>query len=178
MDIQQRLQTYLGRTPRIDPGAYIAPGAVVIGDVSLGPDSSVWPTSVLRGDIQSIVVGAGSNVQDGAIVHLADEFPAIIGRNVTVGHGAIIHACTIGDNCLIGMRATVLDGAVIGENSIVGAHALVKKGMQVPPGSLVLGMPARVVRPLTEAEIEENRQSAEKYIQVARAHRAQDQVRR
>jgi carbonic anhydrase/acetyltransferase-like protein (isoleucine patch superfamily) len=142
-----------------------------VGDVRLGAQCSVWPSCVLRGDINYIEVGEGTNIQDGSVVHLADDFPAIIGRYVTVGHLAIVHACVIEDECLIGMHATVLDGAVVGAQSLVGAGALVTKGMKIPPGSLVLGTPARVLRALTEPERAELRLSAEKYIQVAAAHK-------
>src|SRR5476651_2703059 len=134
--------------PRIDPSAYVAPQAVVIGDVRLAAQSSVWPTSVLRGDINFIEIGEGSNVQDGSIVHLAEDLPVRVGKLVTVGHRAILHACVVEDECLIGMGATILDGAVIGRGTIVGAHALVTGKMQIPPGSLVMGMPAKVIRPL------------------------------
>lgn len=171
MTLDERLERYLSREPRIDATAYVAPSAVLIGDVTLGPRSSVWPLCVLRGDIHAIEIGEGSNVQDGTVVHLADDYGVKVGRYVTIGHSAMIHACTIEDECLIGMRATVLDGAVIGAGSIVGAGALVTKGTVVPPGSLVMGLPAKVVRPLTEEEKRGSRALAEKYIQVAAAHR-------
>ena len=120
--------------------------------MTVGPKASVWPCAVLRGDIAPIEVGEGTNIQDGAVVHVADGLPAKVGARVTVGHLAMIHACTIGDECLIGMHATILDGAVIGARSIVGANSLVTKGTQVPPGSLVMGSPAKVVRALTAEE--------------------------
>ena len=132
----------------------MSPHAVVIGDVRLAARSSVWPTAVLRGDINYIEIGEGSNVQDGCVVHLGRGFAGGRGKLVTVGHRAILHACTVEDECLIGMGATILDGAVVGRGSIVGAHALVTKDMKIPPGSLVMGMPAKVVRPLTLEEIE------------------------
>jgi carbonic anhydrase/acetyltransferase-like protein (isoleucine patch superfamily) len=157
--------------PQIDPSAYVAPQAVVIGDVRLAARASVWPTSVLRGDINYIEIGEGSNIQDGSIVHLADDLPVRVGRLVTVGHRAILHACTVEDNCLIGMGATILDGAVIGRGSIVGAHALVTKGTQVPPGSLVMGMPAKVVRPLSAEEIASIRTWADHYIELSPLHK-------
>lgn len=157
--------------PQIDPSAYVAPQAVVIGDVRLAARVSVWPTSVLRGDINYIEIGEGSNIQDGSIVHLADDLPVRVGRLVTVGHRAILHACTVEDNCLIGMGATILDGAVIGRGSIVGAHALVTKGTQVPPGSLVMGMPAKVVRPLSPEEIASIRTWADHYIELGPLHK-------
>jgi carbonic anhydrase/acetyltransferase-like protein (isoleucine patch superfamily) len=169
--LAQRLEKFLGQAPRLDPTAYIAPLATVVGDVRLGAHCSVWPAAVLRGDINYIEVGDGTNIQDGAVVHLADDFPALIGRYVTIGHLAMVHACVIEDECLIGMSATILDGSVIGAQSLVGAGALVTKGTIIPPGSLVLGSPARVLRALTPEERAALRDSAEKYIQVAAAHR-------
>ncbi len=174
MDLKTRLNTFLSREPQIDPSAYVAPSAVVIGDVRLGPKSSVWPTCVLRGDIETIEVGEGSNIQDGTIVHLADDLGVKIGKYVTIGHKAMIHACTIEDECLIGMSATVLDGAVIGARSVVGAGAVVTKGMIVPPGSMVLGMPAKVVKTLDEAARADLRHWADKYVVAAAAHKARE----
>jgi carbonic anhydrase/acetyltransferase-like protein (isoleucine patch superfamily) len=158
--------------PQIDPTAYVAPQAVVLGDVRLAARSSIWPTAVLRGDINFIEIGEGSNIQDGSIVHLEQDTPTRVGKFVTVGHGAILHACTVEDNCLIGMRATILDGAVIGKGSIVGAHALVTKGTQIPPGSLVIGMPAKVVRPLRPEEIDGIRIWADHYIDLVPVYKA------
>jgi carbonic anhydrase/acetyltransferase-like protein (isoleucine patch superfamily) len=172
MTLSERLEKFLGKDPTIHPSAYIAPNATVIGDVRLGPNTSVWPAAVLRGDIDYIEVGEGTNIQDGTIVHLADDIPAIIGRYVTIGHAAIIHACTIEDECLIGMNATILDGSVIGRNSIIGANSLVTQNTIIPPNSLVMGTPARVVKELGPEKPAELRHSAEKYIQVAAAHRA------
>lgn len=171
MTLEERLQTYLTQEPSIDASAYVAPSAVVMGAVSLGPKASVWPMSVLRGDIERIVIGEGSNVQDGTIIHLADDLGVHVGNYVTIGHAAMIHACTIEDECLIGMKATVLDGAVIGKRSVVGAGAVVTKNMQVPPGSLVLGMPAKVIKPLSAAEQADLRHWAEKYVEVAAFHK-------
>ena len=172
MTLEERLKAYLDRKPEVAADAYVAKGAVVIGAVTLGPKSSVWHGAVLRGDIQTIEIGEGSNVQDGTIVHLADEFGVKVGRYATIGHAAMIHACEIGDECLIGMQATVLDGAVIGEQSIVGAGALVTKGTIVPPGSLVLGAPAKVVRELSAEERAGIREWADKYVAVAKGHKA------
>jgi gamma-carbonic anhydrase len=170
MTHEERLQRYLGRRPDIARAAFVAPNATVNGDVVLGDSSSIFYGAVLRGDIQEIRVGAGTNIQDNAIVHLADDYAAVIGAWCTVGHAAIVHACTIGDECLIGMGATILDGAVIGARSIVGANALVPQRFVCPPGSMVYGSPAKVVRSLTEAEQAGLRSWAEKYVEVARAH--------
>lgn len=172
MTVQERLERYLGRTPDVARAAFVAPNATVIGDVTLGPKSSVWYGCVLRGDINSIMVGEGSNVQDGTIVHLADDHGVRIGNYTTIGHAAIVHACDIGDECLIGMGATVLDGARIGDRCIVGANALVTQRFVAPPGSMILGAPAKVVRALTETEQAGLRRWAEKYVAVAGAHAA------
>ncbi len=172
MTIQERLEKYLDQTPQIDESAYVASGAVVIGAVTLAKNSSIWHNTVLRGDINTIEVGEGSNVQDGTIVHLADDHGVKIGKYVTIGHAAMIHACEIGDECLIGMQATVLDGAVIGEQSIVGAGALVTKGTQIPAGSLVLGSPAKVIKTLSPEERGQLKSWAEKYVQVSRGHKS------
>jgi carbonic anhydrase/acetyltransferase-like protein (isoleucine patch superfamily) len=172
MTVQDRLARHLGRPPDLSRAAFVAPNATVIGDVTLGAQSSVWYGCVLRGDINSIVIGDGSNVQDGTIVHLADEHGVRVGNFTTIGHAAIIHACEIGNECLIGMGATVLDGARIGDRCIVGANALVTQRFVAPPGSMVLGAPAKVVRPLTEDELRGLRTWAEKYIAVAVAHAA------
>ncbi|MGB0743586.1 MAG: gamma carbonic anhydrase family protein [Opitutales bacterium] len=171
MTVENRIETYLDQSPEIDPSVYVASGAVVIGAVRLGKNSSIWHNSVLRGDINSIEVGEGSNIQDGTIVHLADDYGVKIGRYVTIGHAAMIHACEIGDECLIGMQATILDGAVVGAQSIVGADALVTKGTQIPEGSLVLGSPAKVVRKLSEEERSGLKAMAEKYVTVSREHK-------
>ena len=170
LTVQQRLARHLGRAPDVAQAIWMAPNATVVGDVTLGPKSSVFYGAVLRGDIARIVVGEGSNLQDNVIVHLADDGDAIIGAWCTIGHGAIVHACTIGDECLIGMGATVLDRANIGARSIVGANSLVKQGFTCPPGSLVMGAPAKVVRALGVKEQKALRKWAEKYVVVARAH--------
>lgn len=172
MNVQERLARHLSRTPDLSRASFVAPNATVIGDVTLGAQSSVWYGCVLRGDINAIVIGDGSNVQDGTIVHLADDYGVRVGHYTTIGHAAIIHACEIGDECLIGMGATVLDGARIGDRCIVGANALVTQRFVAPPGSMVLGAPAKVVRPLTDQEIRGLRPWAEKYIEVAKAHAA------
>jgi carbonic anhydrase/acetyltransferase-like protein (isoleucine patch superfamily) len=148
----RQLDRFLRKTPKLGKGVYLAKTAVVLGDVALGAHSSVWYGAVLRGDINCIVVGHHSNIQDNAVLHLADDFPCILGNWVTVGHGAIVHGSKVGDEVLVGMGAVILDGAVIGRQSIIGAKALVTQGMKIPPGSLVLGAPAKVVRKLTPKE--------------------------
>src|SRR5436190_15040092 len=151
-DVVKQLETFLRRKPVLGQGVYLAHGAVVVGDVAIGAHSSVWYNAVLRADINRIVVGHHTNIQDNAVLHVADEFPCLLGNYVTVGHSAIVHACRIGDEVLVGMGAVVLDGAVVGRQSLIGAKALVTQGMKIPPGSLVLGAPAKVVRPLTAKE--------------------------
>lgn len=172
MTIEDRLAKFLGRTPQVSESAFVANSATLIGDVRLGKDSSVFYGAVLRGDIETITVGESSNVQDGCIVHLADDLGAHIGAWCTIGHAAIIHACTIGDECLVGMQAVVLDGAEIGDQCLIGAGSLVTQRTKIPPRSLVLGSPAKVVRPLKENELASLRESAAKYVAVARAHAA------
>src|SRR5580700_6777952 len=143
MTLDERLEMHLGRSPDVARALFIAPNAIVVGDVELGPETSVFYGAVLRGDINSIRVGEGTNIQDNAVVHLADDQGVVIGAWCTIGHSAVVHACVIGDQSLIGMGATVLDGAVIGERSLVGANSLVPQGFTCPPGSLVYGSPAR-----------------------------------
>lgn len=175
MTTEERLEYYLNQTPEIDDSVYIASGAVVIGAVTVGVQSSIWHNCVLRGDINRIDIGEGSNIQDGSVVHLADDYGVQIGNYVTVGHMAMIHACTIEDECLIGMHATILDGSEIGEQCIIGAGSLVTKNTKVPPGSLVLGSPAKVVRSLSQQERSDIRHWAEKYVTVSRTHKARGQ---
>ena len=162
--LEKQLDTFLRKRPRLGKGVYLARTAVVVGDVKLGDYSSVWYHAVLRGDINRIVVGHHTNIQDNAVLHLADEFPCILGNYVTVGHSAIVHACKVGDEVLVGMGAVILDGAVIGKQSLIGAKALVKQGMKIPPGSLVLGAPAKVVRRLTPQERADLKYWATKYV--------------
>jgi gamma-carbonic anhydrase len=172
MTIEERLGKFFSREPGTSRAAFVAPCARLMGDVRLAADSSVFYGAVLRGDIETISIGEGSNIQDGVIIHLADDLPAVVGNYCTVGHGAIIHACTVEDECLIGMRATVLDGAVIGRESLVAAGALVTPGTHIPPGSMVMGAPAKVKRALTPEERAGLKRWAVKYVAVARAHRA------
>jgi len=156
------------RTEQTHRSVFIAPGAVVLGDVTLEAESSVWFQAVLRGDVDHIAVGERSNIQDGAVLHADHGFPCRIGAGVTVGHRAIVHGATIGDNTTVGMGAIVLNGAVVGENCIIGAAALVTEGTHIPPGSLAVGIPAKVKRPLTADEIERNRLSATHYVENAK----------
>jgi gamma-carbonic anhydrase len=172
MDVHQRLERYLGQKPDTAAAAFVAPNATVLGAVRLGAQSSVWYGCVLRGDINAIEVGEGTNIQDLTMVHLADDHGVTIGRHCTIGHSAIIHACSIGDECLVGMGATILDGAVIGDQCIIGANALVTQRFQAPAGSMILGSPAKVVRALTPEERAGIKRWAVKYIAVAQAHAA------
>jgi carbonic anhydrase/acetyltransferase-like protein (isoleucine patch superfamily) len=175
MTITDRLEKYLSREPQLSEAAFVADDARIQGDVRLAKDSSVFYGCVLRGDIESIIVGEGSNVQDGSIIHLADDLPAVIGAYCTIGHGAIVHACTVGDECLVGMRAVVLDGAEIGDQSLIAAGSVVTPRTKIPSGSMVMGTPAKVVRPLSPDERAGLRAWAEKYVHVARAHAARQQ---
>ena len=176
MIFPDRLARHLDALPTIHPTAFVAPGADIIGDVTLAEESSVWFQTVLRGDINRIVIGPRSNVQDGAVVHLADDLGTFVGELVTVGHKAILHACTIADEVLVGMGAIILDGAEIGARSIIGAGALVTGGKKIPPGSLVLGSPAKVVRTLSPEEQAGIRVWAEKYVALSRAYRERAEV--
>jgi len=162
--LESQFDTFLRKQPTLGKGVYLAKTAVVLGDVTLGDYASVWYGAVLRGDINKIVVGHHTNIQDNSVLHLADDFPCALGNWVTVGHSAVVHACTVGDECLIGMGAIILDGAEIGEQSIIGARALVTQGTKIPPGSMVLGSPAKVARPLTPEERKGLKWWAEKYV--------------
>jgi carbonic anhydrase/acetyltransferase-like protein (isoleucine patch superfamily) len=156
----------------IHPTAFIAPGAVVLGNVTLGARASVWYGAVLRGDMDAIVIGEATNLQDGAIVHVDEGAPVRIGARVGVGHRAILHGCTVEDDCLIGMGSVLLNGAHIGTGSVVAAGAVVPEGSRVPPGSLVVGVPARVTRAVDDALRERIRQTWEHYVTQAERHRA------
>jgi carbonic anhydrase/acetyltransferase-like protein (isoleucine patch superfamily) len=169
--VVQRLDRFLRKTPVIGEDVFIAPGAVVIGDVTMGKYSSVWYNATVRGDINEIRIGEGTNIQDNAVIHLADDYPCHLGNYVTVGHSAVVHACRIGDECLVGMGAIVLDGAHVGSQCLIGAKALVTGGMEIPDGSLVLGSPAKIVRPLKPEESADLRSWAEKYVANARYYR-------
>ena len=176
MNFEERMARYLDARPSIHPTAFIAPGAVVVGDVIIEEDASVWYGAVLRADINQIRIGPRSNIQDGSVVHLADDLGVSVGQYVTCGHNAILHACSIDDEVLIGMGSTVLDGAEIGARSVIGANALVTQGMKIPPGSLVLGSPAKVRRTLDLDEQAGVRHWAEKYVLLSRAYLARGGV--
>ncbi len=158
------IEEFDGISPEISASAFIAASADVIGRVSIEDEASVWYNATVRGDINDIVIGPRSNVQDNAVLHLSDDFGTYLGELVTIGHSAIVHAATVKDEVLIGMGACILDGAVIGERSIIGAHALVTSGTVIPPGSLVIGSPARVVKTLDLAAQSEIKKWAEKYV--------------
>lgn len=149
---------------------FIAPGAVCMGDVALGKDCSIWYHATVRADRAPIKIGIGSNIQDNCVVHVDKGFPVAIGNYVTVGHGAILHGCQVGDGSLIGMGAIILNGAKIGKNCIVAAGALVTQNTEIPDGMLAMGSPAKVIRKLTEEEIASNRKNAEEYIEEAREY--------
>jgi len=161
-----------GHNPAVDATAWIAPTATIIGAVTIGPRTGVFYGAVVRGDTSSIVIGAGSNLQDGVVVHADPDFPATVGSGVSVGHGAVLHGCTVEDGCLIGMGAVVLNGALIGRESMVAAGAVVLEGTQIPAGSLVAGVPGKVRRELTDAERAGVLHNATHYVDLAVAHRA------
>ncbi|MFD8912116.1 gamma carbonic anhydrase family protein [Streptomyces sp. NPDC059575] len=161
-----------GKEPKIDPDAFVAPMASVIGDVTLGAGASVWYGAVVRGDAERIAVGADANVQDNVTLHADPGFPLTVGERVSIGHNAVVHGATVEDDCLIGMGATVLNGAVIGAGSLVAAQALVPQGMVVPPGSLVAGVPAKVKRALSEEERQGVTLNGTLYVELAKTHRA------
>lgn len=157
--------------PVIGARVLLSPGAAIVGDVRLGEDASIWYGAVLRGDLTRVVVGARTNIQDGTVMHVADDTPCEVGDDVVVGHRVMLHACRVEAGCLIGMQATVLDGAVVGHGSVVGAGALVTQRTVVPPYSLVLGAPARVVKKLTKEDEDFHRALAGKYVRVKENYR-------
>ncbi|MEU7280079.1 gamma carbonic anhydrase family protein [Streptomyces sp. NPDC045431] len=160
-----------GKEPKVDPEAFAAPTSVVVGEVTMARGSSVWYHAVLRADLGPITLGADSNIQDNCTVHVDPGFPVTVGERVSVGHNAVLHGCTVEDDVLVGMGATVLNGAHIGAGSLIAAQALVPQGMRVPPGSLVAGVPAKVKRELTAEEREGIKLNAAMYLELARAHR-------
>ena len=167
------IRAYRDRLPRLGANVYVDPAAVAIGDVELGADASLWPFTVARGDVNYIRIGARTNIQDGTVLHVTHDgpytpggFPLLVGADVTVGHGAILHACTIEDACLIGMHATVLDGVVVRKHAMIGAGAVVTPGKIVGEGELWVGNPARCVRKLTPSQIEQLYYSAKHYVRL------------
>tara|TARA_X000001036_G_scaffold66257_1_gene56965 strand:+ start:25 stop:528 length:504 start_codon:yes stop_codon:yes gene_type:complete len=152
------------QTPKLDPNSWVAPNAVVIGRVELKKDSNIWFNVTLRGDVEPIIIGEGSNVQDGSVIHTDPGCPVTIGKNVTVGHLVMLHGCIIEDDCLIGIGSTILNKAKIGKNSIIGANALVTENKVIPERSLVLGSPGKIVRQVTDEEIKGIKENAEHYV--------------
>ncbi len=167
---EMSIESYLNFTPTVSESSFIASSADVIGRVWIGDESSVWYNATLRGDINEIHIGAKSNVQDNVVIHNSDDYPTVVGELVTVGHSAILHACEIKNEVLVGMGATLLDGSVIGEQSIIGANALITGETVIPPGSLVLGSPAKVVRALSMKERQEVKKWALKYVKQSRIY--------
>ena|SRR5579883_2209453 len=169
------VRAYNGVRPRLGRGVFVAENAAVIGDVEIGDDSSIWYATTVRGDVMPIRIGARTSIQDGTVVHVTSErFGTVIGSDCTIGHAAVIHACTVEDRCLVGMGAILLDGCVIGRGSFVGAGALVTPGTHIPPGSLVLGSPAKVKRPVDVHETEAIEYGARHYVELARRYLAGD----
>lgn len=160
------------RPELVDKAAWIAPGAVVLGDVTLGAEATVWYGAVVRGDTAAIRVGAQTNIQDGCVLHADEGFPCTLGERVTLGHGAIVHGATVEDDCLIGMRAVVMNGARIGKGSIVAVGSIVTEGTVIPPGSIALGQPAKVKRETTDRDRERIRHAAEHYVAAGKVFRS------
>jgi gamma-carbonic anhydrase len=169
---QPDIRPYRGKHPQIAASAYIDPACVIIGDVVIGEDSSVWPLCVIRGDVNYIRIGARTNIQDGSILHvMKDEYPLILGDDITVGHSVTLHGCTIETRCLIGMRATILNGVVIGEGSIIAAGTLLTEGTIIPPRSLVMGSPGKVKRTLTAIDQSTIDMYARRYVEYKNIYR-------
>ncbi|HEV2305502.1 MAG TPA: gamma carbonic anhydrase family protein [Candidatus Acidoferrales bacterium] len=165
------IRAYRGKVPQVAASAYVDAAATVIGDVQIGEESSVWPGVVIRGDVHYVRIGARTNIQDGSVLHvMRDEHPLVLGDNVTIGHGVILHGCTIESRCLIGMGAIILNGARIGTGSIVAAGTLVTEGMIVPPGSLVMGHPGKVKRALTDEDQKSINDYAQRYVEYKNIH--------
>jgi carbonic anhydrase/acetyltransferase-like protein (isoleucine patch superfamily) len=161
---------YDGISPKIDETVFVAPGAIVVGRVEIGPNSSIWYNTVVRADVDTITIGSSTNIQDGSILHEHSGFPLVIGDRVTVGHRVVLHGCTIGDDAYIGMGAVVLNGAHVGEGAVVGAGSLVLQGQRIPAGMLAMGLPAKVVRALKEGEYERFRGAVGRYQIMAEIH--------
>ncbi|GAA1827129.1 gamma carbonic anhydrase family protein [Microlunatus capsulatus] len=172
MSLRPLVLPYEGLEPQIDPTAWLAPNATVVGDAHVGAQASIFYGAVVRADMAAVRLGAGSNLQDNVVVHTDTDLPALIGAGVTVGHAAVVHGCVVEDRCLIGMNATVLNGAVVGAGSLVAAGAVVREGAVIPPRSLVAGVPGRVLRPLTDDEHARVVAGAAVYVDLAARHRA------
>ncbi|MHA6252252.1 gamma carbonic anhydrase family protein [Oceanobacillus sp. CAU 1775] len=168
--------SFQNKEPKLHESVYVAPGAHIIGDVTIGEDSSVWFNSVLRGDEAPITIGKRSNVQDNSTMHLYSGFPLVLEDEVSIGHNVILHGCTIKKGALIGMGATILDGAVIGENAFIGANTLIPSGKEIPPRTLVLGSPGKVIRELTDQDFELIQLTIDTYVQKAKDYKAQLKV--
>ncbi len=160
-----------GNTPSIPDSCFVAPNASIIGDIRLGRDCSVWPFASLRADSDTISIGDRTNIQDNAVLHTAENYPTDIGENVTIGHNAIVHACTVADECLIGMGSTILTDAEIGKHCIIAAGAVVPEGKKIPEGSVVMGVPGTVVRDVTDADVERIRNNAQVYVDKTEQYR-------
>jgi len=171
MEMQPLVLPFNDIEPAIDPTAWLAPNATVIGDAHIGPRASIFYGAVVRADMAAVQLGAGSNLQDNVVVHTDTGLPAVIGAGVTVGHAAVVHGCVIEDQCLIGMNATLLNGAVVGSGSLVAAGAVVREGAIIPPRSLVAGVPSRVLRPLTADEQDRVIAGSDIYVDLAARHR-------
>lgn len=165
------IYAYGKHQPKVDPSVYLAPGAAVVGKVTLHEKVNVWFNAVIRGDVDEVVVGANTNIQDCCVLHEEAGYPCIVGKNVTVGHGAILHGCTVEDGAFIGMGAVVLNGARIGAGAVIGARALVTQNQVIPPKSLVVGAPGKVIRTLTEEQLKEFAQNAISYLEVAETYK-------
>ena len=166
------IRPYQGKLPEIAKSAYIDPAAIIIGDVKIGEDSSIWPLTVVRGDVNYIRIGARTNIQDGSILHvMKDEYPLILGDDITVGHSVTLHGCTVESRCLIGMRATILNGVIVGEGSIVAAGTLLTERTIIPPRSLVVGAPGKVKRQLTAIDQATIDRYAERYVEYKNIYR-------
>lgn len=168
--------THEGKTPDLDKAGFIAPSADIIGEVSVGSESSIWFNVTIRGDVASVTIGDRSNVQDNAVVHVNNGMPTVIGDDVTVGHGAIVHACTIGNRCLVGMGSIILDQAVIGDECLVAAGALVPPRKHFPPRSFIIGSPAKAVRELTDEELARIRTNTGHYVTYGASYAAEAQI--
>ena len=171
MDLSGNLLPHGDTFPEVAPSAWVAPGAYVVGDVHLGEQSSVWYGAVLRGDTEPIRVGSSTNIQDGCVLHADPGYPAIVGDECVIGHRAVVHGCEIGDRCLVGMGATILNGARIGEGSIVAAGALIPEGKEFPSRSLIVGIPAKRVKDVSEEQTEDIARGVRTYVERAAAHR-------